>query len=44
MFEIPKSVEAEIWNAAIRACQAAVYSDGVELHPELVELLEKLKK
>lgn len=32
------------WNAAVRACQEAVYSDGMSLHPELVDRLEELKK
>lgn len=36
--------EIEIWNRAIRACQQRVISDGVQLHPELVALLEPLIK
>lgn len=40
-------VEREInntWNAAVQECQDEVYSDGIELHPELVARLEKLKR
>jgi hypothetical protein len=36
--------ETLVWNAAVTECQGWVYSDGIELHPELVQLLEKAKR
>lgn len=36
--------EIEVWNEAILTCCDAIYSDGVQLHPELVEKLLLLRK
>ena len=38
-----KVYEKIAWNAAIDACCEDVFSDGMELHPELVERLRRLK-
>lgn len=36
--------DIKIWNAAVKACQDKVFSDGTQLRPDLVEALEAVKK
>ena len=46
LFEVREVTKKEIaiWNAAVKACQERVYSDGVQLYPDLYIDLESLKK
>lgn len=36
--------EHKVWNAAVKACQDKVFSDGTQLRPDLVADLEEVKK